>query len=531
MSATMTNHRRQDDDFPEMSRATRLSVAEAKPPFFRTDVPDIFELYLQGFSVETRQTYNCHCCRRFLENYGALVTLDESGQARSLFWSKSEHAPTAYQPSIEILRSVVEQAPIDGVFYDGEEVWGSSDTPDKKRGITWSHFSVGAPQRFRHPLLSASQKMAEVREERGMLIRALAEFPRDAIAKAHQLLQGEQLYRGEKTLGVAKWFLDLHDAVDGEKHKLHKDAKLWRAAALAPPGFCHVRSSMIGTLLEDIVAGMDFEAVKRRFADKMHPLQYQRATAPPSDANIAQAEKIVAELGTKGALARRFARIEDVQAMWAPRKAESEAPAGGVFDHLRGGARKSVSDVTGSQMTWDKFARTVLPTAETIEMLVPGRGNFIALVTATDPTAPPMLQWDREEQRNPVSWYVYHGGASASDFNLRAGSWCAVTAITRLPSTWFESKATHQGDGVILLLEGARDLRHRAGGGFFTECLRSEYHAVRRTLEAYMLSASIVGVEQATASGYDLRKGSPMGATVRVTSNGIRTQYTIDRWD
>src|SRR5207253_1562968 len=48
-----------------------------------------------------------------------------------------------------------------------------------------------------------------------------------------------------------------------------------------------------------------------------------------------------------------------------------------------------------------------------IELQVPGSsGHFMALITATRPEAPPILQWDSEERRNPVSWY-YHSGVDA----------------------------------------------------------------------------------------------------------------------
>lgn len=56
---------------------------------------------------------------------------------------------------------------------------------------------------------------------------------------------------------------------------------------------------MIGTLLDDIASGMSFDSVSRRFAEKMHPLQYQRPQAAPSAGNIAQAEKIVEKLEFK----------------------------------------------------------------------------------------------------------------------------------------------------------------------------------------------------------------------------------------
>src|SRR5262249_16422363 len=138
---------------------------------------------------------------------------------------------------------------------------------------------------------------------------------------------------------------------------------LWLAVATAPAGFCHVRSSVVGSLLEDIQDGKPFDAVKRAFDEKMSPLQYQRPTAPPSDGNIKQAEEPGAKPGSAGALRRRYARLEDLQTIWRP-FAEPEATPDGVFGHLREKKRDAPLRATGSTMTWEKFARTVLPNAE-----------------------------------------------------------------------------------------------------------------------------------------------------------------------
>lgn len=65
----------------------------------------------------------------------------------------------------------------------------------------------------------------------------------------------------------------------------------------------------------------------------------------------------------------------------------------------------------------------------------------------------------------------------------------------------------------------------------FVESLKSDYHPVRRTLEAYFKSAVIDGKGEAEACGLCLSQGSKWSAVLRVTSRGIRTDYALDRWD
>jgi hypothetical protein len=293
---------------------------------------------------------------------------------------------------------------------------------------------------------------------------------------------------------------------------------------------------MIGTLLEDLVAGLPFEKLKARFDSKMHPLQYLRPQAAPTAGNIAQAEKIVAALGSAGALARRFARLCDVRPMWTPRvEPEEGLPRTGVFAHLTPRSSERVADSLAppTVMTWVKFASSVLPTADAIELLIPtGKSAFMAMVTAVDPTSPPLLQWDRDERRNPVSSYMYVNGSEARQWNLQAGKYQPVTAVVSSPWMWDETRPfAHHGGGVCLVLAGARDTTHERGGGMFPEWLKSEYHGVRATLEAHFRSAPIAGRDDAEVCGMSLAMGSTPNLIVRVTTHGIRIEYRLDRWD
>lgn len=116
-------------------------------------------------------------------------------------------------------------------------------------------------------------------------------------------------------------------------------------------------------------------------------------------------------------------------------------------------------------------------------------------------------------------------------WNLEEGRWCPVTGVTLLPPQWYGDGLPSQGEGAILLLKDARDLEYQRGGGLFPESLRSEYHAIRATIEAYFRDAVISGKDEASACGLDLRKGGSWDATVRVTSKAGRVSYRLDRWD
>lgn len=492
---------------------------------FTTDASNLFDLYLENIPAEHRQHYNCHACKRFIETYGGLVTIDPEG--RILPAVRFSTVPGFFIPAVFAMIKAVENATVTGVFYSSKEVWGTPESGG------FHHFSVKSPNVFTHSLKSASQMMAEKKEDFNILYRSLNEFSLDTIEQAITLLKTDALYRAEKCLGVAEWFKELKEKFTSTRNHRFKLNVIWSAVASAPPGWCHIRNTMIGTLLEDLQAGMGFETVSSRFAEKMHPLQYQRPQAAPSAGNIAQAEKLVEKLGIAASLRRRFARLEEIQALWKP--VEKPVAGTGVFSHLIPKGKEETKSLTlpSVNMTWSKFESTVLPTADRVEFWVPtGKTNFTALVTAVDPDAPPILQWDSLEQRNPVSWYLYSGGSSAIQWNITAKLWWKVTAICLKPSMWGDKPLEHQGKGVVFLLQGAKDSYYeRSGSAIFPETLKNELREVRATIEAYSKHAVLEGYGEATACGVSLHAGSNWDALFRVTTGNVQAVYKLDRWD
>jgi hypothetical protein len=298
---------------------------------FTTDAQGLFAAFLAALPADVRQEYNCSTCRRFIDSFGGLVAITAAGGLVSALWDASR-TPALYRDSVAALERLVAKAAVTGIFLTSQELWGKPVTG------AWEHLAVRPPAALvcTPTLKTAAQLAAEKGEDFRTLQRGLQDFPLPVVKRAVTLLRSEALYRSEACLGVAEWLQELHQQGSRAKSKPAQTHLLWRAVATAPTGYCHVRSSMIGTLLEDIAADLPFETIKQRFADKMHPLQYQRPQAAPTAGNIAQAEKILAQLGAAGALERRFARLDEIQTLWRPQAPKGrQAAAGGLFSHLR----------------------------------------------------------------------------------------------------------------------------------------------------------------------------------------------------
>ena len=505
-----------------------------KTSLFSTTTPDLYDAYLEGLAPANRQVSACFTCRKFVSRYGSLVIVGADGKTVPLLWDPAA-APERYAGAVGALAEAVSRAPIEGVFLSEETAWGAATTG------AWTHLAVtpGEGLVFKPSLVkTTSQVVAEKKQDHETLLRGLAEFPLDIVRNAHSLLTNGSLLQSEKCVGVATWLLELHTQRSGAKNQRARDNLTWLAVATAPVGFCHVRSTMIGTLLEELKSGLPFAEIKARFAAKLDPLLYRRAQVAPTAGNIAQAEKIVARLRAEGALERRFARLSDVKTVWRlpPAPTAQKGKKKGVFAHLAPPDKPASKQVEAPvvTMTWDKFSRTILPTAESIEYLVPASNQaYVAMVTAKNFSAPPIVQWDFDDERNPVTWYVYHNGSAPARWNLKVGAYHPVTAVALGPSMWSTKRTfSHQGEAVAFLLEGARDTEYSKGAGFFPSFLKSEFHEIRATMEAYAKDAVVEGKDEAEACGICLSKSGAWNLTFQVTAKGgLRSLYELDRWD
>ncbi|GED73033.1 hypothetical protein BRE01_67350 [Brevibacillus reuszeri] len=395
-----------DDQYPHFSDAIkeRFSTFSSKP-LFTTDSENLFEVFLNNLPDHAKQHYNCSCCRYFLNRFGGLVSISDDGEMSSVLWDE-HNTPEFFLESVKSLKQIALKSKVTGVFVSSHDVLGYPMTNG------WYHMSVALPvdQIHNSRLKTAGQIIAEKKEDFRILNAGLVEYPLDAVDQAVTLLESESLYRSDRVLGVAKFLRDLHNNRLQTDNNQNRDNITWLAVATAPSGFCHVKSSMIGTLLDDIVNGLSIDSITRRFAEKMNPASYMRAQSAPTQGNIEQAEKIVEKLGIANSLKRRYATFEEVpHFIWKSKEnvKKDAQKSGGVFANITPKEQNTFNNVMNlpnTVMTWDKFQRTVLPSADSIEVMVDNPNRFMALVTATDQEAPNILQWN-----NSFSWY-YHGG-------------------------------------------------------------------------------------------------------------------------
>ncbi len=541
-----------DDAYYRLEIAVAAAVSTAttgKPTLFLTDAK-VSDLYLDGIGVEgdpKRKHYDCRACRNFLDTVGSLVEVLPDGRLLPAFWEDLQ-IPEAFQHSIALICEAVRNAKIVEPFVSSEEILGRPKTGD------WTHLWGRNESPWRAKDKTAGQRVAEIREDVGLIGRTIAETRLDAISEAVRVLEAEgALPSSEKALPMAKWLLGVVEALNVKLIPGRRTNLLWQFAASAPPGFAHAKNALIGTLLADISSGVyDFDEIRRRWRPKVNPVTYQRPTSI-SEGSIEAAEKLVDKLGVAKSLPRRYGKLSDVLTwIWQPVVeesapiVESKSPFAGLKS-TRGGSRRQEPvkplELPAVLVTAEKFlegffglsAAVAGRDVRKIEVLVPSTGAFFGLVSTTDPEAPPILQWDGvdESVRNAVSYYYYVRGSHAAQWSLTPHVWVECSGLTRYPHEWQKPDSfSHFSGGLMFFLKGCVD-QQDAYGCFFPSFLRSELHSIRGVLEAYARNNALTGREEADACGIGFGRGNDKNHPIRLRltmNDGSVKEVTIDRW-
>lgn len=503
MSTTINN-----TDASYLSYVDSMSLPNGS--LFKTNAP-LWDIYLNSFSSEeAKQHYNCNTCKSFIRRYGNLVTINDDGTTTSALWDPAK-APEEIRNAVGEMKHHAEVAKVVGVFVSSLKTLGVRENglPD----ACYHHYHVANPNPTPKWRESDGEAMARKLEDFRTLSSALAGYRVDVLEKAFALASSNALYRSEKVLGHAEWLLHLKKATSSRPAVASN--LIWKAVSTAPAGFCTPRSSVLGSLLDDLGNGLSVADATNRFAEKLHPLRYRRPTAAPTDGAIDAAEKLVEKLGVARSLERRYATIEDIEKLWWP--SEGNIGDSSVFGHLKN-SNPDTSSVNRGNITWVKFAADVLPRAKSIEVYIPhGLSDYTVFTSATHFDAPLIFQWD-----NPVSWYHWHGGCLPGFMGLKPG-WAKCKAVCLYPHMWGGNKRANFDSNMSFIIEGAYEQPHM-GISLFPEALKAELHGIRKVVERHSATSKLTG------EGAPHVIGKGVGSRVRVDI-GVTVEYTIDRWE
>jgi hypothetical protein len=382
-----------------------LSQSQAKLFHIEVDREKIVELYLNGFSEETRQSHNCTCCKQFLRNYAGIVAI-KNGKVESIWDIPADLIDEEYRKSIVAVREYIYSLPVTNVFLSTIASLGTNKNLDKKREIVWGHFFIDLPRTFVYKgSETIDTALGNHRDNKSVLKRSLEEITNDACETVLDLISQNSLYRGKEFEQIVALFFKIKK----EYNKIPAEAKdnfCWEQSIYLSPAICRIKNSAIGTLLYDLSEGRELDNAVNAFERMVAPTNYKRPTSLITQKMIDDAQARIKELGYTDSLDRRHATITDINVnnlLFTDKSSEIKD----VFTDLQKEIQvnpKSLSKI--EEVTIEHFIEKVLPTAKSVEVLIENNhlNNMVSLITASSKQAPSMFKWD-----NAFSW-SYTGG-------------------------------------------------------------------------------------------------------------------------
>lgn len=151
----------------------------------------------------------------------------------------------------------VENSKVTGAFVTSERKLGTPKTG------SWTHMAVDTPKKmvYSNLLKTAHQQASEKSEDYKMLNNAMSKYQKGTVEAAVNLLRSEALYRSEKVLGVAEWFLGVLNDTEGKRSRLRSNI-VWKKAATAPGRLLPCFLQYDWYAFDDIEDGLSLEDVK-----------------------------------------------------------------------------------------------------------------------------------------------------------------------------------------------------------------------------------------------------------------------------
>jgi hypothetical protein len=502
----------------------RRFEAMSEGELYVVDSDDVWPTYLAAFPEGTnpmfreRTEYDCSTCRHFVKNIGNVAEIID-GKLRSI-WSGLD-LPEPYRTVAEALDEHIGSRHIAGIFRMPEPKYGAQKTRSlvAETVETWHHFYGDVAERHRS---------REVAADRGDFLtsvqvfrRGLEELSASAIETVVDLIDNNSLYRGEEHLRAITGFRSLLNRY-GQLAELERNVFVFANATNPAARF---RNTVIGTLVQDLSAGMDLEAAVRSFEAKVAPTNYKRPKALITPAMVSDAMKTIAALRIEASLERRFAHLADVSVndvLWVNRDTRPQMKDGGIGDILMAAATtRPVRNPVAEPVSITTFMKDILPGATDVDLLVKNNhaNNFVSITTGATPGSPPVFKWD-----NDFAWsYASNTTDSIREKVKRAGG--NVTGRLRVSLSWFNRDDldihVYEPNGTHISYQnkaGKLDVDMNVGG------------ETREPVENVSWSSRVLdGDYRVSVHNYTKRETADVGFVIETESGGVIENYRYER--
>lgn len=488
---------------------------------FSVSTRTLYDVYINKIPIEFRQYFSCNTCKDFIDRYGGLVVVSETGQTKSVVWPVLVGG--IFGRVSEILNTIVENRLINRAFFPTSRILGVKERPV---GV-WDHLylDLGDKAKIYHPI--SAKNLARIATDNYNLLHRHKDKIRHADLVLTTLVSmglTHGIYAG--TIANLRWLRSVSTALERKSMLQNADNVLWGFAASAPAGYCNLGSTVVGELLDK--ASDNVNAAVAAYIQAVQPTAYKRPTAAPTVGQVKEAEKRFLALGLEDSLRRRPALLAEVETAWSP---SVPRVSSSVFGDIATKSSRAHASVRDQKMSWQRFAERVLPEVSSMSVLIDKADTYAAITTAAAKNSKPLFLWG-----NAFSWYTYPTPTLSTQWNLKDGSTAAVLAVVEPPYMWKQARpentaAKNWHKRVFLILQYANN-SNNVGPAIFPEMLNPDLYVYRKTIEAYSASGRMEsGLYGQQAAGLLLEdNGTDLSVELSVVIGGNLSKITIDRW-
>jgi hypothetical protein len=422
-------------DFASAVRKRFNQMAQGKLFIVEHDKDAIWNKYLSSFPPGTnpmfrkRCEYDCSCCRHFIHSVGAVVSV-ENGQLTTI-WDDHDLHPT-FQAVADAMSRYVQVAPVQDIYLTDRTKAGQDSSKELKDGetITWRHFCIDIPSRFRSFTVDAQQGQARTSFQ--VFKRAITELTPSAVKTTLELIDSKTpIYRGAEFKQPVLAFQKLQSDLTPYSGR-QLDLRIWESLGNTAG---YIRNSAIGTLLQDLSEGKDEDQAVRSYESKVAPQNYKRPTAVITQGMRESAMKTITELDLEPALARRHAKLSDVSitsVLWVDGDTRGFLK-GGIADLLSQHVKPAAFDAKKAKpIKIDDFLK--LGHRQGISLYLENKlvPHFVSMTAPVHPEVKHLFRWN-----NDFAW-SYNGDVADSikEKVKRAGGQVEGVAL-RCSLAWF----------------------------------------------------------------------------------------------
>lgn len=365
--------------------------------------------YLNSFKeAEVKQSFNCNCCRSFLNKYSGVVGINpDTFEIMSIWDLELPEEAALYQPAVSAMLEEVLTSKIVSPLVTKDAELGI----ERSLGTTWHHFSLMMKSNLVY--MGEDSEDSVIGRKVGMfnsMRRMFQDWTPSLVERVLDLMEEGKVDRADQ------WKTQLIElkslVLQYELLPSHLRSNFVWLQAMTKPHL-DLKNLSIGALFKYLMDSPSESVALRKYNTAVDPSNYQRTTSAPSQSQLQRARQKFEELGYLPSLRRRLANANDIPvsaSLFIDRSVSTSINDVDMFSGINTKPSSAGKVPNGKPIGIEAFLSDVLPTAKSLEIYAEPQymQNLVTFTAPAFPESPNIFAWS-----NPIG-YSFIGDAAGA---------------------------------------------------------------------------------------------------------------------